>query len=365
MYDMDIIKKHEDLNDGYYHLFNDLIKYPDAVIIVVWSPRGPGKTYSTLWESWYYPIPMMYIKRTNEDVEFICNEKYDLSPYKDVNRDKGTNVKPRLIDKGLGAFYNVTEDEKGNEVTEGAPCSLIVSLNKIKSIKGIGASEYDWMVLDEFIPQPGEIVKYKEGEMLLSLYMTVARDRQKRGREPLKLILFANAEEISTPITNTLEIVDDMVELQASGKSHMYLKDRKILLHHITRDEMAMTEQEKVGLYEAMQGTAWARKAFGGEFSSNDFSCVQKRSIKGHTMYCKILYKGKEIFVYNQGDKFYMTSSKGQANVIYDLDREPEQKLFLRVTLPILKDAVICGRMYFEKYSYYDLITNFTKIFRL
>ena len=60
-----------------------------------------------------------------------------------------------------------------------------------------------------------------------------------------------------------------------------------------------------------------------------------------------------------------MTGSKQNINVVYDLDREPEQKLFMRVTLPILKDAVICGRMYFEKYSYYDLITNFTKIFRL
>lgn len=365
MFDLELVKKNEDLNDGYYHILNDLIKYPDAVIYVVWSKRGPGKTYSTLWTSWYYPVPMMYMKRTNEDVEFICNEKYDLSPYKDVNRDKGILVKPRLIDKGLGAFYNITYNEKGDEVPEGAPVSLLVSLNKIKSIKGIGASEYDWMVFDEFIPQPGEIVKHSEGEMLLSLYMTVSRDRQKRGREPLKLILFANAEEISTPITNTLEIVDDMVELQATGKSHMYLEKRKILLHHITEDEIPMTEQEKVGIYEAMQGTAWARKAFGGEFSSNDFSCVQKRSLKGYTGYCKLIYKTKEIFVYNQGDKFYMTSSKQNINLVYDLDREPEQKLFLRVTLPILKDAVICGRMYFEKYSYYDLITNFTKIFRL
>lgn len=365
MYDLEWINKNEDLNDGYYHVLNDLIKYPDAVIYVVWSKRGPGKTYSSLWSSYYYPIPMMYMKRTNEDIEFICNEKYDLSPYKDVCRDKGIIVKPRLIDKGLGAFYNIDTDDKGNEITVGPPVSLLVSLNKIRSIKGIGASEYDWIVFDEFIPQPGEVVKYKEGEMLLSLYMTVSRDRQKRGRDPLKLILFANAEEISTPVTNTLEVVDDMVELQASGNSHLYLKDRKILLHHITEDEIPLTEQEKTGIYEAMNGTAWARKAFGGEFSSNDFSCVQKRSLKGYTIYCKLIYKGKDIYVYNQSDKFYMTSSKAQSSVVYDLDREPEQKLFSRVTLPILKDATITGRMYYEKYSYYDLITNFTKIFRL
>ena len=44
-----------------------------------------------------------------------------------------------------------------------------------------------------------------EGEMLLDIYETLSRDRLKRGHAPLKLILFANAEEISTHITNTLE----------------------------------------------------------------------------------------------------------------------------------------------------------------
>ena len=172
MFDLELVKKNEDLNDGYYHILNDLIKYPDAVIYVVWSKRGPGKTYSTLWTSWYYPVPMMYMKRTNEDVEFICNEKYDLSPYKDVNRDKGILVKPRLIDKGLGAFYNITYDDKGNEVPEGAPVSLLVSLNKIKSIKGIGASEYDWMVFDEFI-EARKTRSYLKGEVEIAAALGV------------------------------------------------------------------------------------------------------------------------------------------------------------------------------------------------
>lgn len=365
MYDIEKINKSEQLDDGYYHIFNDLIKYPDAVIYVVWSKRGPGKTYSTLWSSYHYPVPMIYMKRTNDDVDFICNEEMDLSPYKEVNRDKGINVKPKLIDKGFGAFYNMVADDKGKEVPSGPPVSLLLSLNKIKAIKGIGASEYDWLVLDEFIPQPGEIVKHKEGEMLLNLYMTIARDRQKRGREPLKLLLFANAEEISTPITNTLEIVDDMVELMASGESHMYLSNRKILLHHITEEEIPMSEAEKVGIYEAMAGTAWARRAFEGEFSGNDFSCVQKRSLKGSRVYCQIKYKDKMIYIYEKQDKYYMCSAKAKCDTFYDLDREPEQKLFSRVTLPVLRDAMITGRMFFEKYSYYDLITNYVKIFRL
>ena len=365
MYDMEKIKQNEDLGDNYYHVLNDILKYPDAVIIITYSKRGPGKTYSTLWSSYYLPVPMIYMKRTNDDVEFICNESMDLSPYKPVNRDKGINVKPKLIDKGMGAFYNMIVNDDGKEIPSGPPVSLLLSLNKIKAIKGMDLSEYDWMCLDEFIPQPGEIVKYKEGEMLLSLYMTIARDRQKRGREPLKLLLFANAEEISTPITNTLEVVDDMVELNASGKSHLYLEARKILLHHITEDEIPMTESEKVGIYEAMRGTAWARKTFEGEFSGNDFSCVKKRSLKGYRILYQIKYKDKLSYIYEKQGMYYWCDARAKAAACYDLDREPEQKLFMRVALPDLRDAMITGRMYFEKYTYYDLVTNYVKIFRL
>ena len=112
-----------------------------------------------------------------------------------------------------------------------------------------------------------------------------------------------------------------------------------------------------------MEGTNWARKAFGGEFADNDFSCVQRRNLKGYVCLYSLIYKSKRIYVYNQGNKFYMCSKQARVANTYNLDTERDQKLFLRVQLPILKDATIEGNMYFEKYTYYDLITNFTKIF--
>ena len=363
MYDMEKIAKHEKLDDGYYHLLNDLIKYPDATTYLIWSRRGPGKTYSFLWESYYYPFNFIFLRRTNDDIDFMCDDKLDLCPYNDVCRDKGIDVRAIKHKEGLGAFYNVTENEKGETVPVGAPVGLIASLSRFKTLKGVGLSAYDFCTLDEFIPQPGEIVRRKEGEQLLSTYMTINRDRQKRGRAPLKLILFGNAEQVVTPITSTLEVIDDMIELQASGKTHMYLEKRKILLHHITEEEIPLSDEEKVGIYEMMKGTNWARKAFGGEFADNDFSCVQRRNLKGYVCLYSLIYKSKRIYVYNQGNKFYMCSKQARVANTYNLDTERDQKLFLRVQLPILKDATIEGNMYFEKYTYYDLITNFTKIF--
>ena len=40
--------KYENLEDEYYHLLHDFLRFPKAWCYVVWSKRGPGKTYSAL-----------------------------------------------------------------------------------------------------------------------------------------------------------------------------------------------------------------------------------------------------------------------------------------------------------------------------
>ena len=116
-----------------------------------------------------------------------------------LNRDFGWTIKPKLIpkQKGLGAFYE-TNDE-GSPV--GQPKGLIVSMSKIKSIKGMSMDRAEFICFDEFIPQSTEIVRLKEGTAFADFVMTVIRDKVKRGQR-LQLVLFANAEEISTPLTN-------------------------------------------------------------------------------------------------------------------------------------------------------------------
>ena len=268
----------EDYNDGYYHIGKDVEAYPDAVIYIVWSRRGPGKTYSALRYP-YHKFKTLYLKRTNKDVKTICEYAgdidFDPSPWAPLNRDFGINVKPRLLKDGFGAFYD--SDSEGNPT--GPVVNYVASLNAIKQVKGMDLSEAEWIIFDEFIPQAGEVVKKAEGEMLLDLYETVNRDRRKRGRPGLKLILFANAEEISTHITNALEVVDTMAEMQARNINILYDEERGILFHHITSEELPQTDLELHDMYRVMKGTAWAEKSFGGQFSQNDFSAVRPQSL--------------------------------------------------------------------------------------
>lgn len=355
-------------NDGYYHFEDDLLDYPDAWCYAVWSRRGPGKTYSALWYALDNNIPIIYMKRTDDDVDIItmgCEiaKDFDPSPYAPINRDKGTNVKAVKLHKGVGAFYH--HDEEGDPY--GSPVSYIISFNQIKKYKGFDFSNVEWIIFDEFIPQQGEFNRRNEGEKLLELYMTVARDRQKRGRGALKLVLFANAEDISTPVTNELEIVDNMVDLNASGETHMYLEDRDIMLHHITLDEVPLSSKEQTGIYKGMYGTAWHDKAFGGEFTHNDFSNVSKRTLKHSKGFIHLHHKTHDYFIYLNQDNgmYYMTSKPIRCMFDFDLNRENEQKKFWINHGIDLRLSCIDEKMKFERYTMYDLIMNYKKFFEV
>ena len=58
-----------------------------------------------------------------------------------------------------------------------------------------------------------------------------------------------------------------------------------------------------------------------------------------------------------------MSSRPGSFIESYDLDRENQQKKFYYDHVLQLRDACINDRFLFERYSYYDLIINYTKFY--
>lgn len=357
----------EDLTDGYYHVLADILKFHRCWCYVVWSKRGPGKTYSVLWFAYYSKFPIIYMKRTDKDVSRILKEEkniqLDPSPYKPLKIQKGLRVGGVEIDDGFGAFYEL--DEEGQPT--GRLLCYVLSFNKVHTYKGNDFSDVELLVFDEFIPQIGDRIKKAEGELLLDLYQTVSRDRLKKGRNPLKLILFANAEQISVPVTQELEIIDDMADLDATGQTHLYIEDRDILLHHITDEEVPLQECEKVGIWKGMKGTAWWEKSFGGRFVHNDFTNVIPRSIRHSKPIVEVQFKTHFYYIYLNEEKafYYMTSTPAKARTKYNLNRENEQKRFYYDYVIDLYDACVNERFKFEKYSMYDLIMNYKKFFNV
>lgn len=354
------------MNDlKYYDVMDDITAYPDAWCYIVYGPRGSGKTYSALRAKKDGKSPFIYIKRTKDDVDLItAGTAYgtDFSPYKPINRDFGTNIKAQRIRRGIGMFWNYNDKDE----QEGPPIGYLFSLNGTKNIKGFELSECDWMVFDEFMPQKGERISRAEGDQLLDMYMTVARDREKRGKEPLKLILFANSTEISSPVTNTLEVVDTMADMVAAGRLLYYDEKRKILFHQLTEGQFKINSEENMAIADAMMNTQWGKMSFAGDFAYNDFSNINYKSIKKMQPLVHLHYKNYDYYIYLSEDgNYYCCNSKQKCQYEYDLNLENDQKRFWLEWGIDLREVCIDGRFTFQKYTMYDLIVNYKKFFEL
>lgn len=352
----------------FYDFFEDERKYPDAVVYVVMSQRGVGKTYGFLNGLYDKSIRGIYMKRTIDDVLTICSgdDLADINPYKPINVDHGHKIKPKLLNKkGIGYFadYNILDEDKNPKFA-----SYICALNALKIIRGMDLQDADYMVLDEFVPTEGDLsVRHKEGEQLLSCYMSFNRRREDKGKKPLKMVLFSNCDDIMCPIVDTLEIGDMIADMVARGDSHYYDEDRKILIHHITEDEIPPSEATKQGMWSVMKGTAWHSASFGGSFANNDFTNVQTQVIRHSRCIMKVHYKNKDIYCYENADsgKLYFCYTPHKTRCVYDFDKEADRLRYLHYDNAMVRGAIMNDEAKFQKFTMYDLFMNFTKKFRM
>lgn len=360
----------------YYNVAEDVEAHPDAWCIVTVGGRNTGKTYGALKDCYEKNRRFVFGKRTMDDVDLLCsgsgsvgNKKnkfgLDVSPYKSINRDMGINVKAFSISRGLGGFWECEPDEKGEMSPGPSPLGYLIALAAVAKYAGFDMSDAEWLIMDEFMPRAWERVNRKEGDQLMDLYKTISRDREHRGLDPLKLLLLANAVNISTPITNTINIVDDMAEMIARHEDTRYIEDRGIFIRILKPNEEFEKKEKSTKLYKAMGNTQWGRMAFDNEFAYNDFSNVKKGQLKGFKPVCSICYKNKFYYIWMKDGLYYMNTSRHNSADVYDLSLENDQKRFYLNHAIDLRNECINGNMKFESYTMYDLIVNYHQFFKL
>lgn len=349
----------------YYDIRDDLKKYPDAWCFLVWSKRGPGKTYSTLRMCIEDKKKFAFMKRTIVDIEMLCANgaqkgvNFDISPFVPLNRDFGWDIKPVKIFKGIAGFYHCNEEGK----PAGDPVGYACALSAAKDVKGFDLSECDYMIFDEFIPKKHERINRQEGDQLMDIYMTVSRDRVQRGRGELKLLCLANATSINNPTFNILNVVDTAADMDICNREYDFNEYRGIMMHRIPAVEVE--EEDMTGIERAMKGTEWAEMAFGGHFAYDDFTSVSHRRLKGYHPICSYTYKKETVYIYEKDGQYYATNAKATGVKNYNLSRENEQKKFFYDYIVRLREETIEDNFIFQKFSMYDLIVNYKKIFEI
>lgn len=355
--------------DSYYFdvvPFIEAAKKLDCWCILIVGARDRGKTYSMLKYGIESKEQIIFIKRTVEDVKLlIASAKHpdmfedDLSPYADLNDDLNLNIQPHKIYEGVASFHNDQDDNKFK-------AGICFALSKVSDFKGFGGlRKCKYFVFDEFIKQPWEKnISRFEGEAALDLYWTAARDREQRGGDPLLFIGLANANDVSNPLFNTLEVTDEVVDMVNKHEDIRKIGHKLIVLVDDSKLTVAKEEKHSV-VYDDLKNTAWGKITFNNEFALNDFSCIGYRSLKG--MHCRavIKYKNEYWYIYQKDRYFYVCDSKSNNRNIkcYDLAIESDLKPCYLKECVAIHDAFIRKNITFQKYRMLDVLIHFKKFF--
>lgn len=354
----------------YYDIADDLAAAPDCWALFAWSGRNTGKTYSSLRYMLEGKHKFIFLKRTIEDVKLILSGSgkigsklslygADMSPFKALNRDLGTNIRAFGIYKGyLGGFWKC--DPKNEPI--GDPIGYILALNAVAKVKGFDLSDCDFLIFDEFIPSPWERVDRQEGKQLLDLYMTVSRDREHRGRQPLKLIGLANPTEINCPVFQELEVADEAADMVKHGDEFRTV--RGIRLHAIRMCDDFQQNEEQMAALQAMDGTAWHDMTLGEGFAYNDVDMIKQLKLKGFRCAVEVIYRRFHWYIYQRDALFYVCTSRGNPrDGTYNLNKDQDARRFYIEQQIDLKAEYIDGNVAFQTYTMYDVLINFKKFF--
>lgn len=355
----------------YYDIKEDFKRYPNANLLIIFGGRSTGKTYSTLKYMLENNKKFVFIKRTIDDVNLLCNGQHyghevkkenklyriDASPFKPINRDTGSNIKAFQYYNGVGGFYKCDPDDN----TVGEPIGYLFALSAVSKFKGFDLSECEYIIFDEFCPKPYDRVNKKEGEQLLDLFKTIERDRMHRHAPGLKLICLANADNAVSPVTQTFGITDDIVNLSLSNKEYLFNPETGLLLHNIKMSAEFIENESKSDIYKATKGSQWQEMALDNKFGFNDFSQIGKTNMHRYRCFMRVKYENKYHYVYINDGKYYVTYSKSSHFTFdYDLRKDKDRYDFItRAKYDIMKKR---NNVLFESYSLYYLYFKCDKI---
>ena len=369
---------YEEQNHKYYYIDNDLMKFSHHWMYIIYSKRGPGKTYSVLDLLYRSHIKFIYMKRTIEDVKALCSGSgnitdgtkaqmsLDLSPFKPINRDRGTNIRCFYIGNGIAGVYETElNEEKQRYEPSGDPIGYIGAISGIIKFKGFNLDECDVLIYDEFIPQLGERVSRQEGSMVMSFYNTLMRDRLKRGKGEIIFIALANATQVSNQLFDATGLIDDVVDLELKHQRFYSDNDIGIMVHKLMDEDYpeAIAEAETgMERLAKKKNPRMYRVEFEGDFAYDKLDIIRSRSLRGFKCLYGFKHHDLPYYVYRRNGINYICKIPYPVK-LYDLEDKIQLQQFWKNYGFDLRVDLFEGRTDVDSYSAYNIIYNFKKLY--
>ena len=235
--------------------------------------RGTGKTYGTLKYAREDHKKFILMRRTQSQADLIS--KPEFSVFKPLNNDNGWNVIPERVSKYNSAFVE-------DDIQIGFTCAL----STISNMRGFDASDVELLIYDEFIPEKHERPIKNEADALWNAYETINRNRELKGIAPVQLLCLANANDITNPVFESLNLIRIADKMQKKSIERWTDDKRGIQLIMLQRSPISRKKGNTV-LYNLTEGSGFSSMALDNSFNL-DRQHVRPRPLSEYIPVCMI-----------------------------------------------------------------------------
>ena len=258
--------------------------------------RGTGKTYDALRTARNKGIKFILLRRTQAQADLIS--KPEFSVFKPLNEDQGWNIIPERVSKYNSAFVE-------NDVQIG----YTAALSTLSNMRGFDASDIQLIIYDEFIPEKHERPIKNEADALWNAYETINRNRELKGIAPVQLLCLANANDITNPVFESLNLIRIADRMQKKGTERWTDDKRGIQLLMLNRSPISRKKGQTV-LYNLTEGSGFSRMSLDNSFNV-DRQHVRPRPLSEYVPVCLI----GELCIYRHKSEARLYCTTHQAGV--------------------------------------------------
>lgn len=336
-----------------------IMSLPYPFIFVV-GGRATGKTYGACKVLLDLPEneKFLFMRRTGDEAELIASA--DFSPFNPVivdNPDKYDLMYTGKIQhvKGITAAWKGETDDSGVLKPVGAPLGYFGALTTIYKTRGFSMEDVTVLLYDEFIPEKHVHAIRNEGECFLNAVETISRNRELRGRKPLKVVCLSNANKLSSPLFVALGIMDNVERMAMRGQAACFLPERGIAVIRL-QDSAISKAKAETALYKAANSKDFVDMALKNDFDSSTNLYIKREPIEEFKIIAAI---DNDVYIYKHKSeqRYYVSRHKrGTPKYNYLLDDlsvrrlKREQYIFFACWLR--------GRVSFEDYYTKYMLTN-------
>lgn len=326
------------LESGYLDM-KRILAHPAPFIFIV-SARGTGKTYGMLQAIDKTECRTLFLRRIESQLKTIITDEGN--PFKSINTDTGASYK---IIKARGMTLGNLYDESNNVIFGYAS-----ALSIFKNIRGIDFSNIELIFYDEFIGEAHEKPIRGEGDAFYNLYESINRNRELKGREPLKVVCAANSNRLDNPLFMDLGLVDSALKLSKSDEETLYLQERGVLIIMPKRSPIS-ERKAQTALYKLASGSKFEKMAIENAFSYDDFSLVGTRPLKEYKPLCVI--NDFTIMEHKADESLYIInrSYKDDKLPFFNTDSKDGLAAFKAAFGLWIWNAILAGSVTFQSYA--------------